>query len=234
MFDECPECAPKDRVILQVRPADGRVACPHRLYSAETLFRKAASAMTATEAAAGHNRDRCRCPDCFERLRRDRDDLATSVNALTAENSALTKECTARAEESDRYRANIDRLRDADRAQADLCGAATAYLKRQIRELQAHTCKPPLGNPTREEAIEALRSVVRRIDAFAAMQVSDVTLREVGATLDTVRGIAEAALPKTNGHPQSLCQCRHANHQPKGCQNATSMHHLCGPCQSGD
>lgn len=52
----------------------------------------------------------------------------------------------------------------------------------------AHSCKPPLGNPTREEAIGALREIAHEVHN---------TLAGPFDRLGRIQGIARAALPKT-------------------------------------
>lgn len=99
-----------------------------------------------------------------DRYRRDRDDLATAVNTLTAEKRALQEEWNALAVENHEVWQKHEQLRE----ERDI---ATAALTEMARERDAarrtlhevnlirHSCPPPLGNPTREEAIAALREI---------------------------------------------------------------------------
>jgi hypothetical protein len=81
-------------------------------------------------------------------------------------------------------------------------GRENQNLVDSLDALLAHSCKPPLGNPTREEAIEALRKIVRTHEAWHDSDVPLIAGQRMSLLLK-LADIARAALPKTGDGPET-------------------------------
>jgi hypothetical protein len=92
------------------------------------------------------------------RLTKDRDDLATALNTVTAESARWREERDRLAAEFQRCARENSVLREQIEEQKDII---EDFMEAdRIRELHpTHHCKPPLGSPTRDEAIAALMTI---------------------------------------------------------------------------
>lgn len=222
MIEICSDCAKRDRIVIQTRRADGKIVCPHRNYSVDSLIARGLLGPDAAKSPFTHENDPLaeakrwkafaedetkrrhavasdldvanEAIDSLIRARDRRDTTIRNMNArgdqqakriveLNDENKALANECSARAEEAFRYR----RERDEANAKTE-----------RIRELYGET------NPTREEAIEALRKIAREVVAWRAkVAPADATLPmlrhvrvAVSDTMAAIDYIVRGALPK--------------------------------------
>lgn len=155
MFDECNECAPLSKVHLQVRAADGRIVCPHRYYSAETLARKKASELSALGEL---NKMRERWLDCqreaneqnltIEKLSAKLVQQDAIIRDFRADNSKLRVEAATNARDANELRALWAAVRRGqplgDTALHNACAREETYdIFNEISSARRHKCPPP-------------------------------------------------------------------------------------------
>lgn len=106
--------------------------------------------------------------DEIRELRRDRKELLTGIAAGAATEEEINREC--------------ERLRDAlafVREELERTKTERNALMRERDLMRMHVCKPPLGNPTREEAIEECARLYGKLKQMAKDEqaLSDAYLR---------------------------------------------------------
>lgn len=206
MSNLCADCARLEPAIAAIDP-ESVVVCLHE---------RAVLPHATTQSACEHRF--CNADRCFVAERPINDTLAKAMFALTRENDRLRaenvdlkadnahlseqnestnrdcielsqREITLMRQLSDARAAHDDRMADIGR----LTKARDRVYEAWMREESANRSNI---NPTREEAIEALRKIVGKL-AAAKVPFEWKEATETFALLESVSSIARAALPKT-------------------------------------
>lgn len=203
-LDQCSICEPRNRVLLEQRP-DGVFACPHRqnwrkngIVGTITLgaepapdryvprwqdgYMDPASFGAIGDTLNSQSSARATFLARAERAEKRCEELSAEVDSLDRTNRLIM---AAKDNLADQYRTV---LRTIASLRANLADANAREANHESRPCHpGHSCPSPLGNPTREEAIEALRRIRDRIQRFREGarfdRVAEMVEEEIGAVV---------------------------------------------------